>query len=152
MKTENRTFRHKNNLHHGTIVWPDNLSEALTLLGEREVWNAFRIGYLEVCRKQICGLTPRRRKTHKIDLSELPETDQEMISQMISDLKEQYRQLQLEKESALLASQQTAPSDFDETPEEAPVPASESADSFDADFARYLASLDSSLPQRTGTP
>lgn len=148
MKTENRTFRHKNNLHHGTIVWPDNLGEAMSLLGEREVWNAFRIGYLEVCRKQICGLTPRRRKNHKIDLSELPEGDQEMISQMISELKEQYRQLQLEKESVQLAAQQKAQIDYDEMPEEALAPASESADPFEADFARYLASLDSSPQQR----
>lgn len=151
MKTENRTFKHKNNLHHGTIVWPDDLSEAVTLLGRSEVWDAFKLGYLEICRRQICGLTPRRRKTHKIDLSDLPEGDQEMISQMIRDLKEQYQQLQRERESALLESQHTDQTDYDETPEAAQDPASESVDSFESDFAIYSNALGSSLPPHTET-
>lgn len=150
MHTENKSFKHKGQTYTGTIVWPDHLSEALTLLGERDVWNAFKLGYLEVCRRQICGLT-RRRRSQKIDLSDLPESDQELVATLIADLKRQYQSLQQAEESAPPEAPHTAPSDSGETPAEAPAPASVSADSFEADFARYLASLDFSPQQHKET-
>lgn len=151
MKIENRSFTWKGKKHHGTIAWPDNLQEAITLLGEREVFAAFKLGYLEVCRKQICGLT-RRRRNQKIDLSDLPEQDQELVVALVADLKDANQQLRLATESAQPEPQPIVPTDSVETPEEAPAPTSEHVDPFEEDFAKYLASLDSSPQQHTETP
>jgi hypothetical protein len=150
MKTENKSWTVKGKVHSGTIVWPDNLDQAIKLLGTKEVWAAFKIGYLEICRKQICGLTPRRRN-HKIDLSGLSPEEQEMVLELVSDFRAVNQQLQQVEKSAPPEQQSTAPSDSDETPEEAPVPTLPHDDSFEEDFAKYLAAQHSSLPQHTET-
>jgi hypothetical protein len=142
MQIENKSFRLKGKEYTGTIAWPDDLAEALRLLGDREVWKAFRIGYLEVCRRQICGITPRRRN-QKIDLSDLSEDDRELVLQAVSELRENYQRLQQAQRSAPLEPQPTAPSDYDETQAEAEAPASSHEQSFEEDFARYLDALDS---------
>ena len=82
MKTENRSFTHKRKTYHGTIVWPDDLAEAIRLLGERDTWSAFRLGYLELCKRQICGITPRRR-SQRIDLGALPPEAQDLVRELI---------------------------------------------------------------------
>lgn len=148
MKTENRTFKVKGKSYSGTIVWPSNLAEALQLLGEVEMWEAFKVGYLEYCRRQICGLTPRRRKIQKIDVSDLPDHEQEAILLAVDQMRQIYQQ-QRAKENAPPVQQSKAQIDSDEKPEEVPQDdeelssASQSESSFEEDFAKYLASLDS---------
>jgi hypothetical protein len=151
MKTENRSWKVKGKTYSGIIVWPDNLSQAIQLLGQKEVWAAFKLGYLEVCRKQICNLTPRR-KNRKIDLSGLTPEEQEMVLELVSDFRAVNQQLQQVEKNDPPEPQPTAPTDSDETPEEAPAPALPHDDSFEADFARYLDAQHSSLPQHTETP
>lgn len=148
MKTENRSFTHKGKTYHGTIVWPDDLAEAIRLLGERDTWSAFRLGYLELCKRQICGITTRRR-SQKIDLASLPVEAQDLVRQLVDELHAQNQRHQQAERSAPLESQPITPNDSDEMPEEVQVPASSHADPFEEDLAKYLASLDSSLPQHT---
>jgi hypothetical protein len=150
MKTENRSFTHKRKTYHGTIVWPDDLAEAIRLLGERDTWSAFRLGYLELCKRQICGITPRRR-SQRIDLGALPPEAQDLVRELIDQLHAQSLQPQPIQKSAPLESQPTTPNDFDEMPAEAEVQASSHADPFEEDFARYLASLGSSPQPHTET-
>lgn len=142
MQIENKSFRLKGKEYTGSIAWPESLQEAVNFLGDWEVFRAFRIGYLEICRRQICGIIPRRR-SQKIDLSGLSEQDQELVLQAVAELRESYQLRQQAQKSAPLEEPQTSLSDYGETPEEVPASASPHDDSFEADFARYSAALDS---------
>jgi hypothetical protein len=142
MQIETRSFRLKGKEYTGSIAWPDSLQEALAALGEWEVFRAFRIGYLEICRKQICGVIPRRR-SQKIDLSGLSEQDQELVLQAVAELRESYQLHQQAQKSVPPEEPHTFQNDFDETPEEVPASTSPHDDSFEADFARYSSALDS---------
>ena len=150
MKTEKKEYTFKGKKHSGVIAWPEDLNEALTLLSDREVFEAFKIGYLEVCRRQICGLT-RRRRSQKIDLSVLPPEHQVLILDVFEDLLSQNRQSQQVQKSVQPSEQHTAAIDSVETPEEVSAPDHPHVSEFDQDFAKYLASLGSSPQLHTET-
>jgi hypothetical protein len=145
MQIENKSWTIKGKKFEGVIAWPDDLNEALTLLSEREVFEAFKIGYLEICRRQICGLT-RRRRSQKIDLSALSPEHQALILDVFHDLASQNRQYQPAQKNVQPLEQRITPIDSVETPEEASAPDHPHVSEFDQDFAKYLASL-GSLPQ-----
>jgi hypothetical protein len=142
MKTENFAFTHKRKKISGVVVWPETLLEAVHLLGEKEVWKAFRLGYLELVKKRMINPTPRRQ-IRKIDLSSLPEEYVELIDQILNEHKVQKNPPPL--------MPQTFQTDFAEKPAAEEVQSSPSDDSFEADFAKYSAALDSSLQPPTGT-
>lgn len=138
MQTENFSFTHKKKRYSAVIAWPENLKEALEILGDREVWKAFRLGYVELVKRRMISPTPRPR-IRKIDLNSLPEDTAELLDRILSNLSEQ--------KNPPPSLPQTFQSDSFEKQEEASVEASPHGDSFEADFARYSAFLDS-LPQQ----
>ena len=151
MRTENRSFKYRGKVYSGVIVWPNNLQEAIQLLDPADIWEAFRLGYLEHCRRQICGIPIRRRKIQKIDVSGLPPHEQEAILLAVEQMRALYQQPLQAQKSVQPESQPIAPSDSDETPEEAEDSVSSRELSFEEDFAKYSAALDSSLLQHTET-
>jgi hypothetical protein len=130
MKTENRSFTHRGKTHRGTIVWPEDLAEALKLVGDRETWAAFKIGYLELCRRRICGIIPRRR-TQTIDLRELPVEAQELVRDLVQQLHDQNRLHQQAQKSVPPEEPQTSPIDYDGMPTEAEDPFFSNAPEFE---------------------
>lgn len=149
MKIEKLTVRKNGRLYSGEVAWPNNLESALALLGEKEVWEAFRVGYKELAKKRITATRPRKRWL-KLDLLSLDDQTLAALTQALEVaaenrartalLHEQQRQAQ---ESPPPAEQQTYPSDYDETQEVAEGQSSANGESFEEDFARYLTSLDS---------
>jgi len=151
MKIEQLNLKKNGKSYSGEIAWPDNLSQALTLLGEREVWEAFKIGYRDLAKKRITGSIRPRRKWAKIDLASLDDQTAEMISLLISDSLARAR-IEKERQAAenlRRVEQQTFQTDSAEKLEVAEAPSPESADDFETDLAKYLASLDSSPRQKT---
>lgn len=165
MKIEKLTVKKNGKTYAGEIAWPDDLGSAIKLLGELEVWSAFKIGYKELAKKRITNSIRPRKKWLKLDLSCVDDQTAEEIESFLRERTrvnqlhiENQRRLEAEaarqerqqaEETALLEAQQTAQNDYDETPEEAQAPISESADSFEQDFAKYLAALGSSPQQHT---
>lgn len=159
MKIEKLTVKKNGKTYAGEIAWPDDLASAIRLLGELEVWSAFKIGYKELAKKRITNSIRPRKKWLKLDLSCVDDQTAELIERLAHEsaraafaheaaLAAQKEQQQAE-ETALREAQQTIQNDYDETLEEAQAPISESADSFEQDFAKYLAALDSSPQQHT---
>ena len=142
MQTKNHTFKHKSKTFSGVIVWPESLQEALIVLPALELWEAFKIGYLELCRRRICEITQRRR-TRKIDVSDLPEWEQALIQQAVLETRAKYHTPQTTPESAPLESLPTTQTDSVETQAAAQDPVSSRDLSFEEDFARYSAALGS---------
>lgn len=146
MKTENLTFTHKKKTYSATVVWPENLVEAFNLLGEKDMWAAFKLGYLEITKRRIVSPTPRPR-IRKIDLSRL--TD-DQIALLESILGESPAPVAAQKNDPP-AAQQTAPIDSDEKPVVAQVSVLQRETSFEEDYSKYLAALGSSPQRRTET-
>lgn len=145
MKIEKLTVTRNKKTYSGDLVWPDNLSQAVALLGEFEVWEAFRVGYKELAKKRIAGSIRPRKRWLKVDLSVLDEQSGAWLAHYLETLKAQ-KKAEEELKNRPVEAQQTSPSDSDEMQEEALTQSPASDDSFEEDFAKYLASLDS-LPQ-----
>ena len=146
MKTENLTFTHKKKTYSATVVWPENLVEAFSLLGEKDMWTAFKVGYLEITKRRIVSPTPRP-PIRKIDLSRL--TD-DQIALLESILAESPAPAAAQKND-LPAAPQTTPNDSDEKPAVAQASVLPHDSSFEEDYSKYLNALGSSLPRHTET-
>lgn len=152
MKREKLTVKKNKKLYSGEIVWPSDLAEAVYLLGELEVWESFRVGYLALAKKRIAGLTPRRQRWAKIDLSSLDDQTRALIQALAREQQnkplpqEASHTPQQAQESPPRVEQQTVQNDYAETQEEALTSTQSNDESFEQDLARYLASL-GSLPQ-----
>lgn len=146
MRTENLTFTHKKKTYSATVVWPENLVEAFNLLGEKELWAAFKLGYLEITKRRIVNPTPRPR-IRKIDLNRLTEEQAALIEHILADAQKP----QAEQKSVQPEPQQTIQTDSYETQEVVQASVLSRDSSFEEDFARYSAALDSSLPRHTET-
>lgn len=147
MKIEKLTFKKKNKVYQGEIVWPLDLDTAIKLLGSSEVWQAFKIGYKELAKRRIMGEPIRpRKKILKIDLSLVDDQMRDALEQFVeSNLSRPPVQqvVQPSQENAPRVAKQIDQNDSDETQEEALVQVSQNADTFEQDLAKYLASLDS---------
>lgn len=143
MKIEKLTFKEKGKVYSGEIAWPDSLQLAIALLGERGVWEAFKLGYRQIVRARIVGkpILPRK-KIVKLDVSLLDEQSRAVIEQ-IAAMQAGQQQQQPELESAQPEQQHKDHSDYVEKPEAAQAPSSQSESSSEEDFSKYLASLDS---------
>lgn len=145
MKIEKIKIKKKNKIYAGEIVWPSDLKSAIKLLGESEVWQAFKIGYKEVCKKRIMGeeIFPKRKRVIKIDLDQLG--DEQMRDALVALAEEQAAQIKPPPsvQSPPPEVSHTDPTDYDETLKEAEVLISASAESFEEDWSRYLASRNS---------
>lgn len=110
MRIEKLTVKKDGKTYHGDVVWPDNLGVALQLLGESEVWQAFKLGYKEITKRRITGQTIRpRRQVVRIDLATLDEPTRLAI-----------------EEIAKLQAVQQAPQPSEQTPQPEPLPIAES--------------------------
>ena len=68
MKTIEVKFRHRGKGFEGIVAIPDDLTEAVTTLGEEYVYQCFSEGYLEAQRRQMRG---RKKRFLKVELSQL---------------------------------------------------------------------------------
>jgi hypothetical protein len=143
MKIEKLTFKEKGKTYSGEIAWPDNLEMAIGFLGERSVWEAFKIGYKLMIKAQIKGkpILPRKRVV-KIDLSVLDEQTRIAIEGLLESLAVQQQPQQV-AESAPPEQPHTDHNDYAEMLTEAEAQSSGHDSSFEEDFAKYLASLGS---------
>lgn len=155
MKREKITVKRNGKSYSGEIVWPQDLAQAISLLGELEVWGAFRVGYRELAKRRISGLTPRQKRWARVDLSSLDDQMRVLIQALVHEQQnkplpqEVSQPPQPSAESPQPVAQQIAPSDSGETQEEALTLSPDNGDSFEQDFAKYLASLDSSPQSHT---
>lgn len=144
MKTENVSFKHKGKTISGQIAWPESLQEAIHSLEPAEVWEAFKIGYRDMCRRRILGLTRPPRRFVRIDLSLLtPEEQHALLTWKANAETFQNQQSPPVEKSAPPEPTPTDPTDFDEMPAEAQASTSPHVDTFEEDFAKYLASRSS---------
>ena len=150
MKTENKEYTFKGKKHSGVIAWPEDLSEALTMLSEREVWSAFKIGYAEICKRQICGIIPRPRN-RKLDVSDLAPEHQDVVLDLIASLRAENQLSQQAQKNVPPELQPISQIDSVEMQEEVSTEVSAHVGEFEQDFAKYLTSLDSSPQQHMET-
>ena len=157
MKREKIVIKRNGKTFSGEIVWPSDLAQAIRLLGELEVWSAFRLGYKELAKRRISGLIPRRKRWAKLDLSLLD--DQTLAAVQVLLQMQQNKPPHAEvspaqpESSAVVqqASPHTSQSDSDETPAVEAVQSSGRAGDFEEDWQKYLASLGSSSQRQTET-
>lgn len=149
MKIEKLTVRKNGKVFTGDVVWPTGIHQAIHLLGELEVWEAFKIGYLELAKKRISGAIRPRKKWVKLDVSTLDEHARAWVFSHI----ENQRRLEESAKNQKAAEQQTSRNDYAETQEEA-----SSADQLSENDAqpaqeppKYSDALDSSTQQQTET-
>lgn len=150
MKIEKLTVKKNGKVYSGEIAWPTDLASAVALLGEREVWESFKVGYKELAKKRISNSIRPRKRWLKLDLLSLDDQTVAALSEVLSIAAESrareafaHEQQKQVQENPLPVEQQTYPSDSYETQEEVEAPLPQSDDSFEQDFAKYLASLDS---------
>lgn len=118
MRIEKLKIKKDGKTYEGEIVWPDGLKIAIHLLGEKEVWEAFKVGYKELAKKRITGeLTRPRRKTVKIDVASLDDQTRLVIEEIARLQAAQPHERQALKNDEP-QEPHTYPNGFDETPEE----------------------------------
>ena len=106
MRIEKLTVKKDGKTYHGDIAWPDNLGIALQLLGEQEIWEAFKVGYRELAKRRITHTAIRpRRRIARIELSSLDDQTRAVI-----------------EEIARLQAAQQLPQQAEQTPPPAPLP------------------------------
>lgn len=144
MKQQLISVKHRGKVLSATIVWPDDLREAVHLLGEFEVWRAFRAGYLELTKQRLIGqVTPRRKQYVKLDLSALDAQTADIVRGLAELQKPVGQVVQPSPETIPPAPSHTSQIDSAEKPTEAQDPIEKHADAFEEDFAKYLAARDS---------
>lgn len=148
MKIEKLTVRKNGKVFTGDVVWPTGIHQAIHLLGELEVWEAFKIGYLQLAKKRISGAIRPRKKWLKVDLSSLDENARAWLCSHVENQKAEEA-----ARSQKAAAQQTSRNDYDETQEEASGAdqLSENDGQPAQEPPKYSDALDSSTQQQTET-
>jgi hypothetical protein len=67
-----------------TFVMPENLQEAVTILGQTSVFESFGLGYVTLQKKIAQGRKPREKRWAKIDLSALSDQEKRIAIDLLN--------------------------------------------------------------------
>lgn len=79
MKTVEVSFRHRGKGFEATVALPEDLTEAVSLLGEAYVYECFSEGYQEAQKRQVRG---RKKKFLRLDLTQLGDSELQELKRL----------------------------------------------------------------------
>lgn len=85
MEIREEIFQYRGKTISGKIAVPSELQEAISALGEKEVFDCFMSGYIDRQRRKLRA--KREKRWVKIDLSKLSEDQRRAIQDFESSLK-----------------------------------------------------------------
>lgn len=80
MELQEVKFQHRGKTVEGTVAVPADLDEAISALGPKEVFECFKIGYMEHQKKRL--RLKRVKKVLKLEISKLSDEQKEALKQM----------------------------------------------------------------------